>query len=56
MTLAISKPANLRDKLTKTFLQLPEGDTVSSKLTTKQNQIPWKPHSTMLPASAEYAT
>jgi hypothetical protein len=40
MTLAISRPANLRDKLTKTFLQLPEGDTVSSKLTTKQNQIP----------------
>jgi hypothetical protein len=32
MTLAISRPANLRDKLTKTSLQLPEGDTVSSKL------------------------
>jgi hypothetical protein len=40
MTLiAILRPANLRDKLTKTALQFPAGDTVSSRLITKQRQI-----------------
>jgi hypothetical protein len=38
MTLAISRPANLRDKLTRTELQLPQGDTISSRLNTKYQQ------------------
>jgi hypothetical protein len=38
MTLAISRPANLRDKLTRTALQLPQGDTISSRLNTKYQQ------------------
>jgi hypothetical protein len=38
MTLAISQLANIRDKLTKTALQLPAGDTASSRLITKQLQ------------------
>ncbi len=38
MTLAISRPANLRDILTRTALQLPPGDTISSRLNTKFQQ------------------
>jgi hypothetical protein len=38
MTLAISRPANLRDKLTRTALQLPPGDTVSSRLNARPHQ------------------
>jgi hypothetical protein len=38
MTLAISQPAYLRDKVTRTALQLPTGDAISSRLITKQKQ------------------
>ena len=38
MTLAISRPAYLRDKVTRTALQLPTGDTVSSRLKARQHQ------------------
>jgi hypothetical protein len=34
MTLAISRPINLRDKLTRTALELPPGDSISSRLQT----------------------
>ncbi len=34
MTMAISRPTNLRDKLTRTELKLPPGDSVSSRLHT----------------------
>jgi thiamine kinase-like enzyme len=53
MTLAILRPANLRDKLTRTALQLPTGDTISSRLTAKhkQNQSSNNQTVTMLPTS-----
>jgi hypothetical protein len=34
MTLAISRPTNLRDKLTRTALELPPGDSIASRLHT----------------------
>jgi hypothetical protein len=34
MTMAISRPENLRDKLTRTALELPPGDSISSRLHT----------------------